>query len=537
MNLNFLNFLSSDFLKNEEDAQTLRELEARNNSIGLDEDQTNWGAAAGGWGMSSGDSVNPDQQSILFDSVFENKKQRIAFYRSMYNYPLVKKAVEMIVDEMCTPNAENEVATFNINKAYASCFNRTEFNALKIEFDRVMNCVFGQNNMHDLLRRWLVDGEQFIENCVSDDGKSLAGIKVLPAYCSLVIYEEGRATGYIQDPRMIDLNSTGEVKKFSLDQISYSDYGMWGANRNDVRGHLDPAIRPLNQLRAIEDALTVTRINRAPERRLWNVYIGRANDARAQQIVNDVKNKYRKTMTIDPITGVINSSKNVQSFTEDIFVGKTDQGNGTTVDPIKSSTEFNGQMDDVKMFQQQVMDALLTPAVRWQDSENSAQYAISPEQQLAEITYQKMCRRLGQRYCDQIIKHTFLVQLKLAGFKQKYLDPALYNITLNGANNFEKIRQLAVWEKMGGVISTLQNMLPTLANAKADSEEPKPLISRQFLYENILHMSDRDIIKNQECIKQECESILEDAKAAKEESAPEDEEEDLSGAEDDDIGF
>lgn len=538
MNLNFLNFLSNGFLKNEQDAQTLRELEARNNSIGLDEDQTNWGLAGGGWGYSTGDTVNPDQQSILFDAVFENKKQKIAFYRSMYNYPLVKKAVTMMVDEMCTPNAENEVANFNIAKHATDTFNAAEYKALKKEFDYVMNCVFGQENIHDYLRRWIVDGEQFFENCQSDDGKKLVGVKVLPAYCSLVIYEEGVPTGYIQDPRMIDLNSSGEVRRFSLDQVSYSDYGIWGVNRNDIRGHLDPAIRPLNQLRAIEDALTVTRINRAPERRLWNVYIGRANDAKANAMVNDVKNKYRKTLTIDPITGMIQSSKNVQSFTEDIFVGKTDQGFGTTVEPIKSSTEFNGQLDDVRMFQQQVMDALLTPGCRWmQGGEGGdAQYATAPEQQLAEVTYQKMCRRLGQRWCDQILKHTFIVHLKLVGFKKKYLDPTLYNITLNGANNFERIRKLAVWEKMGGVVSQLQSLLPTLATAKPDNEELGPLFSRQYLYESILGMSDRDILKNQECIKQECEALIENSKAHEEEAEPEDKEEDLEGG-DDDIGF
>jgi hypothetical protein len=234
---------------------------------------------------------------------------------------------------------------------------------------------------------------------------------------------------------------------------------------------------------------------------------------------------------------MITSSKNVQSFTEDIFVGKTDTGNGTTVEPIKSSTEFNGQMDDVRMFQQMVMDALLTPSSRWLSGEGgNAQYATAPEQEISEITYQKMCRRLGQRYCNQIIKHTFLVHLKLAGFKKKFLDPTLYNITLNGANNFEKIRQLAVWEKMGGIVGQLQSMLPTLANSKPDSEEPKPLFSRQYLYENVLHMSDADILKNQECIRQEQEALLEDAKAREDEAAPEDKPEDMEG-DDTDVDF
>lgn len=536
MNFNFLNFLSNNFLKNEQDAQTLRELEARNNSIGMDEDQTNWGMAAGAWGFVQGDTVCADQQAMLFDAVFENKKQKIAFYRSMFNYPLVKKAVTMMTDEMCKPNADNEVANFGIAKAFKDYFNKSEYVSLKKEFDYVMNCVIGQNNVHDYIKRWIVDGEQFWENCASDAGDKLVGIKILPAHCSLVIYEEGVATGYIQDPRMLDLNSTGEVRRFTKDQVSYSDYGQWGINRNDVRGHLDAAIRPLNQLRAIEDALTVTRINRAPERRLWNIYIGRANDAKATAMVNDIKNKYRKTMTIDPITGMIQSTKNVQSFSEDIFVGKTDQGNGTTIEPIKSSTEFNGQMDDVRMFQQMVMDALLTPSIRWMDSEGGGggQYQVSPEQQLSEVTYQEMCRRLAQRFTDQLIKHTFIVHLKLAGFKPKYLDPAMYNITLNGANNFERLRRLSMWEKMGGIVGQLQSMLPTLGNCKPDSEESKPLFSRQYLYEGILGMSDSEILKNQECIKEESEAILEAAKASEDEAAPEDKPEETEG---EDIDF
>lgn len=531
MKLAFLNFMSDQFLQNEEDAQTLRELEAKNNSIGFDEDQTNWSGYGGGFGFSTSDTVNPDQQAILFDAVFENKKQKIAFYRSMFNYPLVKKAITMMVDEMCTPNADNEVANFNIAKAFSEDFNKFEYKALKREFDKVMNCVIGQDQVHDLLRRWVVDGEQFIENCVNDKGDGLAGIKVLPPYCSLVVYDEGVATGYIQDPRMIDLNTRGEVRKFSTDQVSYSDYGQWGVNRNDVRGHLDAAIRPVNMLRAMEDALCVTRINRAPERRLWSVYIGRNGDAKANAIVNDVKNKYRKTMTINPVTGCIESSKNVQALTEDIFVGKTDQGYGTTIEPIKSSTEFNGQMDDLRMFQQSVLDALLTPISRIPLGENATQYAVAPEQQVDEITYQAMCRRLAQRWCNQILKHTFIVHLKLAGFKKKYLDPALYNITLNGANNFARIRRLAVWDKIGGLVGQLATMLPTLANSKPDTEEPNPLFSRQFLYEDVLGMTDRDILKNQECIRQEQQALLDEAKAKKDEAAPEEEQEDLEGGE------
>jgi hypothetical protein len=110
---------------------------------------------------------------------------------------------------------------------------------------------------------------------------------------------------------MLDLDSKEEIKKFTLEQISYSSYGQWGLNRNDIRGHLEAAIRPLNQLRAIEDALTVYRITRAPEKRIFNIYTGRLPPAQVPGFMNDIKNKYRKSLTIDPTTGMINSSKNV----------------------------------------------------------------------------------------------------------------------------------------------------------------------------------------------------------------------------------
>lgn len=523
MNLNFLNVFSSKFLQSSSDAKTLRDLETRNNSLGKDEDQINWNSLAAGLNGAYGytdfeDSLGNNNTSMIFEGVFNDKRERISFYRSMYNYPLVKKAITMMTDEMCKPNADNEVASFNINKAYIQDFTNAEYQALKHEFDYVINCVFGSDAIYDLLRRWLIDGEQFIENCASSSGDKLVGIKVLPPYTSLVVYREGVAEGYIQDTSSIDPGSRGRVqedyiKRFNLDQISYSDYGTWGSNRNDIRGHLDPAIRPLNQLRSIEDALVVTRINRAPERRLWNVYVGRTNDAKANQILNDVKNKYRKTLSIDPTTGMIESSKNIQSFTEDIFVAKNDSGLGTTIEPIKSSTEFNGQMDDVKMFQQQVMDALLVPSSRWA-ADGETQYSLAPEQQLSEVTFQEMCRRLAQKYCNQIIKHTFIVHLKLAKFKDKYLDPAVYNISLHGANNFEKIRELGVWEKMSGILGQLQTMLPNLGNSRPDSEEPHPLISRRFLYEKILHMNDADIQMNERSLEEEKNRILTTAEEA-----------------------
>lgn len=523
-NFNYLNFLSKDFLQNDLDAAEIRRLEVQNNSVGVDEDQINYGAIVGQWGQST-TQAEVDSSNILFDAVFANKRQRISFYRSMALYPLVKKALTIMTDEAISENTKGEIAKFDIRSEFKGNFKVSEFKRLKREFDYVINCVIKKDELWYYFYRWLTDGEQFWELCPTSDGKALAGIKVLPPYCSLVMYNDGIAEGYIQDPKLIDINSEDEIKKFTLHQVSYSSYGFWGMNRNDIRGHLEAAIRPLNQLRAIEDALTVYRITRAPEKRIFNIYTGRCSNAEARAKVQDAKAKYRKVLSIDPVTGVINSSKNVQAFSEDFWFSKDSEGTGSTVESFKGSTEFNGQLDDVKMFQQQVMDAMQVPTSRWHDAENPGTYSMAPEQQLTEISFQKLCRRLAKKFANEMILHTYMEHLRLRGFKKKYLDSDNYSITLIGSSDFQKIRELAYVEKLGSIVGSLSQFLPTLANSKPDTEELAPLFSRKFFMGNLLKLSTDEILENDIDLEREKQELIDMANASKDESAPEDAEE------------
>lgn len=524
-NFNYLNPLSKDFLQNDLDAADIRNIEVQSNSVGTDEDATDWGSLIGQWGQYT-TQAEVDAANILFDAVFSNKRQRISFYRSMALYPLIKKALTIMTDEAVSKNTKGQVAKFDIKDEFKESFKVTEYNRLKREFDYVINCVIKKKDLWYYFYRWLRDGEQFWELCPTSDGRALAGIKVLPPYCSLVMYNDGVAEGYIQDPKLIDLNAADEIRRFSLHQVSYSCYGDWGINRNDVRGHLEAAIRPLNQLRAIEDALTVYRITRAPEKRVFNIYTGRCSNAEARAKVQDAKSKYRKVLSIDPVTGVINSTKNIQAMSEDFWFSKDSDGSASTVESFKGSTDFNGQLDDVRMFQQQVMDAMEVPSSRWHDAEGGGTYATTPEQQLTEISFQKLCKRLGEKFADELILHTFMEHLRLRGFKKKYLDSDMYEVTLIGSNDFQKLRELAYVEKLSSLIGGLSQFLPTLANSKDTAEDLQPLFARKFFFSKLLKMTTDEIIENDTELENEKQELVNRANAAKEESAPEDADED-----------
>ena len=524
MNFSFFNPMSKYFLQSEIDAATIRKIEAQNNSYGNDEDQADWLSVVRNWNTNAA-ATEIEQSNILFDAIFSTKRQRVSFYRSMALYPLVKKALTIMTDEAICENTKGEVAKFDIKNAFKSSFKVNEYKQLKKEFDYIINCVIKKDELWYLFYRWLVDGEQFWELCPSADGKSLAGIKILPSYCSLVIYNEGVAEGYIEDPKLINIESAEDIKKFTLEQVSYSSYGFWGVNRNDVRGHLEPAIRPLNQLRAIEDALVVYRITRAPEKRIFNIYTGRMSRKEAAFAISDAKQRYRKVLSIDPVTGAINSTKNIQAFTEDFWFSKGLEGQSSTVENFKGSTEFNGQLDDVRMFQQQVMDAMQVPNGRWQESDNPGSYAMAPEQQLTEISFQKLCRRLAKKYANEMLLHTFIEHLRLRGYNQKYLDSDLYEITLVGSSDFQRIRELANAEKLGGILGSFSQFLPTLGNSKDTSEDLRPIFSKKYFLSNILKLPTDDIIEIEKSVEEEMQELVDRAQQAKDESAPEDSEE------------
>lgn len=518
MNFNFINPFSKSFLSKEPEQSYIQQINAQQNSIGRDEDGINWSALLPSRVNGFFDPTQPcDSNGILFDAVFATKQQRISFYRSMALYPLIRKALTVITDEVVNEDVHGNTLTFGIKDAYSNKFKTSELITLQKEFDYVLNAVIKQEDLWTLFYRWLVDGEQFWELCPNDEGNALLGIKVLPAFCSLVIYDEGIPTGYMQDPRLIDIQSKDQPKAFTLDQVAYASFGDWASNRNDVRGILEPAIRPLNQLRSIEDALTVYRITRAPEKRIFKIYTGQLPPSRVPSYMQEMKGMYRKSLTLDPATGAINSSKAVQALSEDYWFSNNGEGQGSSVEPYKASTEFNGQLDDLKTFQQAVMDALQFPDCRWKEAENPAQYSQAVETSQAEIQFQKRCRWLGKRFVRGLVLHTFIEHIRLRGLNKKFLNKDIYNIQFNYATDFEKVRLLGMTEKLLAQASTGQSMLPNLTNSKATAEEGGPLFSKYYFLHKMCGWSDEEIADNDRHIAEEKEAILDAAKASADE--------------------
>jgi hypothetical protein len=129
----------------------------------------------------------------------------------------------------------------------------------------------------EYFKKWLIEGELYVEQILNDAGDNIIGVKILPAFTMAPMYKNGQLAGYVQKPdiQIRNTNVDNENKDFEPNQIAYSNYGYYGENELDIRGFLESSVKTYNQLKSLEDSIIIYRLTRSTERRVWNIYTGR----------------------------------------------------------------------------------------------------------------------------------------------------------------------------------------------------------------------------------------------------------------------
>lgn len=527
MEFQLWNPFSPRFLQFTPDKAQTREKETKLNSFGVGEDTVSLSKLVRGYGNSSVNPAYPfEQTNIVFDTLFTTKRQRINWYRTMSNYSFVKKLLNIICNECVSHGAQGEVARLEIDPAYRAQFNDYEYNSILKEFNYIINAVIQKNKVKKLFRKWLIDGELFLEICLNDEGTCIAGVKPLPPYCTLCVYDEGILTGFVQDPSLISPeHDKNEIKSFTRNQIAYGNFGIYGNNLNDVKGHLEAAIRPVNMLRALQDAQNVYFMTRAPEKLVWKINAGGKPASQQQEYLQQCMYQYNQDMRLDPATGLVNASQNTQALSQNIWFTTDRNGQGSTVETLKGSEALNGLTESIQSYREEVADALEVPATRWKAEPGSSQYVQGIEGlSIDESSFQIRCEEWADDFAE-IIKQLLMVQLQVAGYDDKYLDSKIYNVKMIPATDTAKYREMALAEKRSSIISGVAELMPTRDNVKDDSESAPPMFSKDFVMKDMCGYSTEQLMSNQKSLEAETAALKTQMAAAKEEGGDESEEE------------
>jgi hypothetical protein len=452
---------------------------------------------------------------VDLEGSIRNELELITRYREMANHPELEKAIDEIVNEAITYSSDKKVVDINLDK-----LKTTESIKKKIieEFDKVQTLLNFSNLASDLFKRWYIDGRMYYHIIVNEknpkegiqelryidprkirkvrevktDRDPKTGAQVILSTAEYYVYNDKGTTTQNYTA------STSPGLRISPDSIININSGIMDAKNTFVISFLHKVIKPLNQLRMIEDAVVIYRISRAPERRIFYIDVGNLPKGKAEQYLRDVMVKYRNKMVYDASTGELRDDRKHMSMLEDFWLPRREGGKGTEITTLPAGQNL-GELEDVKYFQKKLLNSLNVPLSRLDEQSGGGFAGLGRSQEITrdELKFAKFIQRLRNKF-SQMFTEALGLQLILKGIctSEEWNDfKELIIYDFKKDNNFTELRESEL----------LQNRLQMVG--MVDPYIGK-YFSHEFVKKKILQMTDEEISDMQKQIDQEDEQGL-----------------------------
>ena len=382
---------------------------------------------------------------------------------------------------------------------------------IRAEFDEVLRLLFFEQKGHDIFRRWYVDGRVFFHKIidtknprkgitelryidptkikkvreVKKDRDNKSGIDMVEKINEYYIYnEKGLASA--------GTTGSNQGLKISADSITYVPSGLIDGNSGRVLSYLHKAIKPVNQLRMIEDALVIYRISRAPERRIFYIDVGNLPKIKAEQYLKDVMNRYRNKLVYDATTGEIRDDRNHMSMLEDFWLPRREGGRGTEITTLPGGSNL-GEIDDITYFQRKLYRSLNVPVSRLEAEQNFS-LGRSTEITRDELKFTKFIQKLRKKFVH-LFTDVLRTQLLLKGVVSLedwdvMKEHIQYDFLKDG--HFAELKDAELLENRIQSLESIQSYVGTF-------------FSKEYVLKKVLRMNDAEIDEMRKQIQRETE--------------------------------
>jgi hypothetical protein len=449
---------------------------------------------------------------VDLEGAVRNELELITRYREMANHPELEMAIDDIVNEAISHDDSGKTVSIVLDK-----LKQPEAVKKKIseEFETILRMLNFGNLSDDLFKRWYIDGRIYYHVVVNDKDPK-AGIQEL-RYIDPRKIRKVREVKKERDPKTgadivksiaeyfvySDRGTTTQAfgsainagLRIAPDSIINVNSGLMDAKNTFVISYLHKAIKPLNQLRMIEDAVVIYRLSRAPERRIFYIDVGNLPRGKAEQYIQSIMVKYRNKMVYDANTGELRDDRKHLSMLEDFWLPRREGGKGTEITTLPAGQNL-GELEDVKYFRNKLLQSLNVPISRLEPQQGGMiGLGRTTEVTRDEVKFLKFIIRLRNKF-SQIFDHALEKQLVLKGICTKqeweiFKEQIYYDYVKD--NNFTELRNAEL----------LQNRVQTLTSVD-------PYVGRYFsakwVRKNILQQTDEDMESIDEQIKQENEN-------------------------------
>ena len=429
----------------------------------------------------------------------KNEAEIVAKYREMSIQPECEQAIDEIVNEAIVKDGNKAIVDINLDDLDDINVPEKIKTMISDEWNNVSELFNFNNYGYEIFRRWYIDGRMYYHVMIDETNPRL-GIQELryidPRKIRKVrnMRRERRGNIFVnvvasefymytergfRGSSMTGMENQGlRIAKDSIVQITS---GLTDKDNKMVLGFLHKAIKPMNQVRMLEDATVIYRISRAPERRIFYIDVGSLPKMKAEQYVKDMMTRHKNRLVYDATTGDVRDDRKFMTMLEDYWLPRREGGRGTEISTLPSGQNL-GELSDVRYFEKKLFKALNVPMSRL-DSE-SAGFGLGRSAEITqdELKFQKFIARLRLRF-SQLFLNTLEKQLILKGILtsedwSEYKNKILFNF--NTDNYFAELKDAEILRER---IATLQQVQPYIGM----------FYSQEWVKKNVLQQSDDDI--------------------------------------------
>jgi hypothetical protein len=435
------------------------------------------------------------------DGVVKNEADLIRRYREISQFPECDSAIEDIVNEAIVSEDDRSSVDVVLDDLKQSESIKKK---IREEFDNVLKLLDFDYKGHDIFRNWYVDGRLYF-HIMLDEKKIKDGIKELrfidPRKIRKVrnVIKERNAQGvdivksieefYMFNDKGINEGTTNGVK-LSLDSVVYTPSGLMDMNTGMMLGYLHKAIKPVNQLKMIEDSLVIYRVSRAPERRIFYIDVGTLPKIKAEQYVRDIMAKYRNKIVYDATTGEIKDDRKHLSTMEDFWMPRREGGKGTEITTLPGGQNL-GEIQDIEYFKNKLYQSLNVPLSRLRQ-DSGFNLGRASEITRDEVKFSKFIGRVRRKFAG-LFADLLRVQLITKGIIRADEWEILWQdirFDFLKDNHFTELKEADLLTQR---LQMLQQIEPYVGR----------FYSAEYVRKNILRQADEDIEEIDKQIEQE----------------------------------
>jgi hypothetical protein len=350
------------------------------------------------------------------ESSFKNEADLITRYREMAMQPELETAIDDIVNESIVHDITGKSVTIILDDLEQPDNIK---DMIRDEFDQVLRLLDFSNNGTDVFRNWYIDGRLFyqvlldeknprtgIQELVYIDPRKIkkvravvkkkdtrTGAELITGYQEYYVYND---KAMMQGQTVTQAPTVDNGIKIAVDAIVNVNSGLLDPKKNMVLSYLHKAIKPLNQLRMVEDAVVIYRLSRAPERRVFYIDVGNMPKLKAEQYLRDIMTKFRNKVVYDSSTGEVKDDRKFMSMMEDFWIPRRGEGKSTEITTLPPGQQL-GEMGDVRYFEEKLYKSLNVPVGRLLPQTNFT-LGRSSEITRDELKFMRFIERLRSKF-------------------------------------------------------------------------------------------------------------------------------------------